>query len=236
QIAGEWPTGKRTTPPTIDSVSPLGVPRGATVEMQVEGLNLARTSAVYFSEPGIKARIVSIKELPDLPDIRLGSNGTPSTIDLGPLPPRNQVTVEVDVSPDAEIGPVSFRLLTPLGTSPEGLFLSEPYYGEAPDQEPNDTPDSAFETILPAILAGAISRPGDVDYYKIRVKAGQQISFLNGAMLIGSSLQPVVAIVDADFNVVREFGTEGGTEQVMFAHRFEKAGVYYLRVTDYQHG
>jgi len=64
QSAEDWPTGNRTTPPTINSVSPLGVARGATVEMNVEGLNLARTSAVYFSEPGIKARILRIKELP----------------------------------------------------------------------------------------------------------------------------------------------------------------------------
>ena len=46
------------------------------------------------------------RELPDLPDIRLGSNGTPSTVDVGPLPPRNQVTVEVEISPDTEVGPV----------------------------------------------------------------------------------------------------------------------------------
>ena len=76
QTSTESPTGNRTTPPTINSVSPLGVPRGATVEMNIEGLNLAKTSAVYFSEPGIKARILRIKELPDLPDIRFGSNGT----------------------------------------------------------------------------------------------------------------------------------------------------------------
>ena len=228
------PTGNRTTPPTLNSVQPSGVARGATMEMTFEGLNLARASAIYFSEPGVTGRILRVKELPDLPDIRLGSNGTPSTIDLGPLPPRNQVTVEVEVSPDAEIGPVSFRLLTPLGTTPEGRFLIEPYYGEAPDQEPNDTPDGAFEAILPAILTGAISRPGDVDYYKIRVKAGQEISFQNGAMLIGSSLQPVVTILDADQNSVREFGANGGTEQLMFAHRFDKAGVYYVRVADYQ--
>ncbi len=86
--------------------------------MKVEGLNLAKTSAVYFSEPGIKARILRIKELPDLPDIRLGSNGTPSTVDLGPLPPRNQVTLEVEVSPDAPVSTVDLRLQTPLGTSP----------------------------------------------------------------------------------------------------------------------
>ena len=228
------PTGNRTTPPTLNVVSPLGIARGTTVEMTVEGLNLARATAIYFSEPGVTGRILRVKELPDLPDIRLGSNGTPSSVDVGPLPPRNQVTVEVDVDPDAEIGPVSFRLLTPLGTSPEGRFLIEPYYGEAPDREPNDTPDDAFETFLPAILTGTISRPGDVDYYKIQARAGQDVSFYNGAMLIGSSLQPVVTILDAELSTVAEFGQHGGTEQTMFAHRFAKAGTYYIRVTDYQ--
>src|SRR6266545_2420728 len=118
--------GNRTTPPTLDTVAPLGMSRGTTVEMTVEGLNLARASAIYFSEPGVTGHIVRIKELPNLSDVRLGSAGTPSTIDLGPLPPRNQVTVEVEISPEAEIGPVTFRLLTPLGTSPEGRFLVEP--------------------------------------------------------------------------------------------------------------
>ena len=232
--AGDQPTGNRITPPTLTSVSPVGVARGTTIEITVEGLNLAKASAIYFSEPNVTGRILRVKELPDLPDIRLGSNGTASTVDVGPLPPRNQVTVEVDVSPDAEIGPVSFRLLTPLGTSPEGRFLIEPYYGEAPDKEPNDTPENAFETFLPAILAGAISRPGDIDYFKIQVKAGQELSFLNGAMLIGSALQPVLTILDSDLNVVAVFGENGGSQQVMFAHRFEKAGSYYVRIEDYQ--
>ena len=228
------PTGNRTTPPTLNVVTPQGVARGATAELTLEGLNLAHATAIYFSEPGVTGRILRVKELPDLPDIRLGSNGTASSIDVGPLPPRNQVTVEVEVDPDAEIGPVSFRLLTPLGTSPEGRFLIEPYYGEAPDREPNDTPDTAFETFLPAILTGAISKPGDVDYFKIHVSAGQEISFYNGAMLIGSSLQPVVTIFDEGLNQIREFGDNGGTEQVMFSHRFDKAGDYYVRVADYQ--
>ena len=90
------------TPPTLNSVSPAGIARGTTVEMTMEGLNLAKASAIYFSEPGVTGRILRVKELPDLSDIRLGSNGTASTVDVGPLPPRNQVTVEVEVSPDAE--------------------------------------------------------------------------------------------------------------------------------------
>lgn len=232
--AADQATGSRITPPTLNSVSPAGVARGTTIEMTMEGLNLAKASAIYFSEPGVTGRIVRVKELPDLSDIRLGSNGTASTVDVGPLPPRNQVTVEVDVSPDAHIGPVGFRLLTPLGTSPEGKFLIEPYYGEAPDKEPNDTPENAFETFLPAILAGAISRPGDIDYYKIQVKTGEELSFLNGAMLIGSALQPVVTILDSDLNVVATFGENGGVEQTMFAHKFKNAGSYYVRIEDYQ--
>jgi hypothetical protein len=226
--------GNRTTPPTLSSVTPIGVARGTTAELTVEGLNLAKATAIYFSRPGVTGRILRVKELPDLPDVRLGSNGTPSSIELGPLPPRNQVTVEVEVAPDADIGPVSFRLLTPLGTSPEGRFLIEPYYGEAPDQEPNDTPETAFETILPAILSGTISKPGDVDLYKIKVNAGQLVTFDNGAPAIGSTLQPVVTILDENLATVREFGATGGTEQSMFAHRFEKAGTYYVKVADYQ--
>jgi hypothetical protein len=236
QTATEWPTGNRTTPPTINSVSPLGVARGATLEMNVEGLNLARTSAVYFSEPGIKARILRIKELPDLPDIRLGSNGTPSTVDLGPLPPRNQVTLELEVSPDAPVGTVGLRLQTPLGTSPEARFEIEPYYGETPDREPNDTPEEAFETYLPTILVGAISKPGDLDYYKIKIKDGEQLVFHNSARELGSTLQPVVGIYDVAQNLVKEFGDDGGRDTTSFAYQFAKGGTYYIRVSDYEDG
>src|ERR1051326_4903836 len=234
QTSTEWPTGNRTTPPTISSVTPLGVARGATIEMNVDGLNLARTSTVYFSQPGIKARIVRIKELPDGPDIRLGSNGTLSTVDLGPLPPRNQVTLELDISPEAAVGTVNFRLQTPLGTSPEARFLIEPYYGETPDKEPNDTPENAFETYAPTILVGAINRPGDLDYYKIQAKAGQELVFENAAVMLGSALQPVIGIYDSEQNLIQQYGEDGARSAYAVSHKFAKAVSYYVRVSDYQ--
>src|SRR5690349_11995056 len=85
-----WPTGNRTTPPTINSVSPRGIARGTTVEMTIEGLNLTKARKIFFDAAGVKGTIVRVKELPDLPDIRFGANGGISTVDLGPLPPRNQ--------------------------------------------------------------------------------------------------------------------------------------------------
>jgi hypothetical protein len=199
-----------------------------TVEMTVEGFNLAGANRAIFNEPGVTAKILRVKELPDLPDIRLGSAGTQSTIDLGPLPPRNQVAMEVDVSPDAGIGPVSFRLETPMGLSPMGTFLIEPFYGEAPDNEPNDTFDKAFDTFLPAILVGAISRPGDVDLFKIQVRAGQRLAFDFSPGDIGSQLLSVVEIVDPGMAVLASYTDSS------FGHTFAKAGTYYIRVSDYQ--
>ena len=228
------PSGNRTTPPTINAVTPRGIARGTTVEMTVEGLNLANASAIYFDRAGVKGKIIRVKELPDLPDIRLGSNGGISSIDLGPLPPRNQVTVEVDISPEAVIGPVNFRLQNTLGTSPEGRFLVEPYYGESPDREPNNTPEAAFETYLPTILVGEIAKPGDVDFYKITAKAGEQLVFENSGMTIGSTLQPVITILREDQTAVRTFGEDGGADTIHFTHKFDKAGTYYIRVADYQ--
>ncbi|MFN7994657.1 MAG: hypothetical protein U0Q18_13705 [Bryobacteraceae bacterium] len=236
EITTEWPTGNRTTPPTINSVSPRGVPRGATTELTVDGLNLGKATAVFFSKPGIKARILRIKELPDLPDIRLGSNGGISTVDLGPLPPRNEVTVELDISPDAEIGPVDFRLQNALGTSPEGRFLIEPYYGESADREPNDIPDQAVEVFPPAILVGTLSKPGDVDYYKIKAKSGEELVFDNGAAMLRSDLQPIVSVYDANQALVKQYGLAGGRSSKWFAHRFDKEGTYFIKISDYEEG
>jgi hypothetical protein len=234
QDAKDHPTGNRTTPPTINSVAPLGIARGMTVELTVEGLNLAKAQAIHFDRPGIKGKIVRVKELPDLPDIRLGSNGTPSTVDVGPLPPRNQVTVEVEIDPEAAIGPIGFRIQTPLGTSPEGRFLVEPYYGESPDREPNNSVDNAFETYLPSVLVGDIGRPGDIDLFKIKVKAGEELVFDDGGTQTGSTLQPVIALLREDMSVVKEFGTDGPAKAAQFAHRFEQAGTYFVRIADFQ--
>ncbi|HZO56813.1 MAG TPA: hypothetical protein VFB63_29150 [Bryobacteraceae bacterium] len=233
-LAQDHPTGPRITPPTLTTVTPRGVARGATTEITVEGLNLAKASAIYFSEAGIKGRILRVKELPDLPDIRLGSNGTPSTIDVGPLPPRNQVTIELDIAPEANVGAVKFRLLTPLGTSPEGSFVVEPYYGESVDKEPNDSAEEAVEAFLPAVLTGAISRPGDVDHFKIHARAGEEIVFLNQAAMAGSALQPVIRVLDSGMKVLAEYGYTGDRAIEAFSHKFPSEGTYYVRINDYE--
>jgi hypothetical protein len=233
--ATDSPSGTRITPPTLREVSPRGVPRGATTEVSIVGYNLAHASAIYFSEPSVKATITRIKELPDQDDVRLGGNGTPLTIDLGPLPVRNEVTADLEIAADAPVGPVSFRVLTPLGLSPQGTLSLEPYYGETADREPNDTPEQITDfTGLPTILVGAISKPGDLDFYKIHVRAGQQLVFENNARFLGSSLQPIITIYDENQNVVREWREDASRRNSSFAQKFDREGTYYIRISDYQ--
>src|SRR4051812_48809631 len=120
--------GKRTTPPTLETVAPRGVARGATTEVVIEGLNLAGATRVYFSDPGLTGRVVRVKEIADLPDNRLGAAGLPSTVDLGPLPPRYAVTLQVEAQKDAPIGPAAFRVQTTLGTTPTARIAIEPEF------------------------------------------------------------------------------------------------------------
>jgi hypothetical protein len=54
--------------------------------------------------------------------------------------------------------------------------------------------------------------------------------------VLGSALQPVVSIYDADQSWCKEYGLEGGRSRSTFAHRFDKAGVYYIKIADYEEG
>ena len=224
----------RTTPPTISTISPTGAAQGGSTVFKVDGSNLAGASAVFFSQPGIKARITTIETLPAPPENRLGSAGLKSTIDLGPIPQRNVATVEVEVEAGVEPGPVSLRLLTPLGLTTAARFTVEPHYSEAKDAEPNDDIEHASPAAVPSVLVGAIAKPGDVDFYKFTVSAGDRIVLQNGSMQVGSVLRPAISILDAERKLVQAF--DPNTASGIYAHEFKSAGTYYLRIADFEEG
>ena len=45
------------------------------------------------------------------------------------------------------------------------------------EREPNDTASQALEITLPTLIEGIVERPGDVDSFRFKVKAGQQLAF-----------------------------------------------------------
>ena len=235
----DYPTGSRTTPPTIESLAPRGVSQGATQTLTVEGYNLRGASAVHFSDPTIRGRVVEVANMPDVPEPpRLGAAGLISTVDLGPQPRRYQVQIAVTVDAETDVGPVRFRLATEFGTSPAGKILIEPEYRVhsegGPVHENDSTADHPLKASLPAILAGVISEPSDADYFSITVEAGQELVFEEGGTKIGSKIKPIIDLLAADQTPVRLGGQRRDRAGQAFAHRFEKAGKYFVRVSDYE--
>lgn len=233
------PTGSRTTPPTIESVAPRGVARGATHTVAVEGYNLRGAAEVHFSDQLVRGRVAAVSRMPDVPEApRLGAAGLISTVDLGPQPPRFRVEIEVVVDERAHVGPVQFRLTTEFGTSPAGKVLVEPAFFVVSEHGAGDRRDRDAghprEASLPAILAGEISEPGNEDYYSIAVEAGQELVFEEGGTQIGSRIRPMIDLLDADRTPVRLARQERDRAGRAFAHRFEKAGKYLIRVSDYE--
>ncbi len=105
-----------------------------------------------------------------------------------------------------------FRLDIPAGT-PAGVYdlravglygMSSPrafFVGnrtEASEVEPNDTFDAAQQVGLDVVVNGRIEKPGDVDCYKFKAKAGQRVVLECWAERIDSKLRAVLEVHDAE--------------------------------------
>jgi hypothetical protein len=115
------------------------------------------------------------------------------------------------------------------------------------EREPNDSAADAQEIPLPAIIEGAIGRPGDIDNFRFKVKAGHTLVFeIQTPGLQPPYFNPRIGVVDASdhelfSNVHRRISlfNNNADRQVYLkaiepkaAYRFETAGDYVLQVRD----
>ncbi len=69
---------------------------------------------------------------------------------------------------------------------------------EVSEVEPNDTLDTAQEISLDVAVNGRIEKPGDIDCFKFKAKAGQRVVLDCSAERIDSKLRAVLEVYDAD--------------------------------------
>jgi hypothetical protein len=108
--------------------------------------------------------------------------------------------------------------------------------------EPNDEPSQAKPFPVPAILEGAIGRPGDHDWYRFEAKAGDTLAFeIETPHLPPTFFNPRVTIFDAAgrelaSSLYRELGGDGDdwikSIQPKILCKFDKTGEYRLQVRD----
>jgi hypothetical protein len=115
------------------------------------------------------------------------------------------------------------------------------------EHEPNNAAKEAQEVSWPAIIEGAIGKPGDVDSYKLRVKAGQALAVeIETPAARPPHFNPRIGVVDATehelfSNVHRRislFNNNADRQPYLKSiepkavYKFERAGDYFLQVRD----
>ena len=178
--------------------------------------------------------MTAIEELPiEKPPMAKGVVRTDAPID--DKAKRYGLTASVTIAADVPHGVHAFRVQTPLGVS-NLLRFAVSSLPERSEQEPNG-PDSPTE----GDAAGRSRRrprppPGDVDAYGFQARAGQEMVFQVVARPIGSRLDSVLRIRDAQGAVIAENNDLDLNRDSVLTWRFAEAGSYVITIEDVEHG
>ena len=216
-----------TVPPDILHVSPSGAQLGSTVRVIVEGRNLAEVRRVLFSEPGMQAEVVNVRQLPKKELVDDDGFVIPAVLYEAP---SYHVTLKVSISSEVPPGIHSFRMLTPLGITEKVSFV----VGEWTEvKESSGMSGKAAWAELPATLIGTLETPGEVDEFQFYAREGQEVVFQMTAAKIGSELEPIVEVLDAQG---RKVGSKSvaANRDVVLGIAFTSEGRYTLRISDYE--
>jgi hypothetical protein len=221
-----------TIPPTLDSVWPKGLERGATATFTLDGRNLTGAK-VLFDSGGLTGKILSITDLPE--QKRVARPG----VDFGAIVPegvKQEAKLEVAAAKDTEAGIHWFRVQTSLGTSNMAVLdvgslaevykpkMSRPGNGEAQPVE------------LPATLVGTLEQPGDTDTYQFSGKAGQEMVFQVVASQLGSRLRSGLVLRDAAGQVIAKSGFSFQGPDAVLTSKLPADGKYTISVSDLEKG
>lgn len=133
------------------------------------------------------------------------------------------------------------RLALPSGTGARHhLAYAVNTLPEVTEEEPNNTRKEARRVTPPVIINGTISRPGDVDCYLFRGRAGETVVAAVNARALGSPLDSLVRLTDASGRVLAWNDDHPDPGLGLLAHHADsylsaqlpKDGDYLVTITD----
>jgi Bacterial pre-peptidase C-terminal domain len=211
------PDPKKT--PRIIVMTPLGVPVGSTTKLNVRGLRLDTASEVRCKEAGVVIKILSKSKV-----------GVPNQMDPNKLG-DTQIEVELKIPADFKGDAANCVAITPEGESPPHRLLVDaaPVLAE---KEPNNSFRQAQPLAIPQTVEGRISQPMDVDVFRIDGKQGQQVILEVHAARLGSALDSVLTLYDADGQTIAVSDDIEGSTDSRIEATLPKTGVFYVSVID----
>lgn len=200
--------------PVVNGTVPGAVPPGAATAIQLNGGNLAVAKKLWLSFPG---------------DATLAEG-----IDKNGENPA-QVTYKVNVPPDTPCGIHALRVVTDKGVSPLKLMLIDDLPSIA-SVGSNVQLASAQAVSVPTAIDGAVAAL-NWQFFKFPVQAGQRLSIEVLSRRIGSSLDPIIRLLDLNGReLAYNDDTPGLSGDSSIVYTFKNAGEYILELRDIKYG
>lgn len=199
---------------------PLGVAAGTPVKFTIRGLGLDAVTDVRFKEPKTRAKILGKKKVgvPNGQDAKL----------VGDSEAEIEATLPVDISSPT----VDFVVVNAAGESAVHTLVVDrdlPVIGE---KEPNNGFVQAQSIALPAAINGVIDHAQDVDVFRLEGKAGQRLTCEIYAARLGSPLDSLVTLYDAEGHSLASNDDHNGNADSLLEFTLPKDGVYFVSVMD----
>jgi hypothetical protein len=178
--------------PSSTHVFPAGGQRGTTVALKVGAECIPPRTRIHVIGDGVEVNPLLEREIDD--------RGEPSALrepKTVPITYPREWASEIRIADDAPLGPAYWRLSCAQGGTGSRPFI----VGDLPEfieSESNSTLDRAEQVELPVTVNGQIHGERDSDHFRFSIKGPEIVSFEVIAGRMGSSLDPVVDLLDID--------------------------------------
>ena len=166
--------------PQLTSVFPMAGTRGTTVDLEIRGKNLVHAAGLWADCDQIHASVQRVEEIESPPVEKASSKPAKQVRDY-------RVKLRLDIAATAKIGAHALRLFSPHGVSNPLAFQVTTDSVVVEPESSGSIPTDAHPLRFPAMVAGRIAVPGEIDRYRIDVAAGQELLF---EVVTGTGLFP----------------------------------------------
>ena len=203
---------------------PAGAQRGTTVKVHI-GVEQTPPHAKFFIDgEGVVGNSELATEVFDV-----GQSSPRRAPTEVPIHYPRQWLGEIRVASDAGIGTAHWDITCAAGGSTGTLPFVIGELAEFVESESNSTPQSAEAIGLPVTVNGQIHGERDLDYYRFTLEPDQVVYCEVLARRLGSRLEPAVAILNLDGEVMAYQEDQLGDDPVL-AFKSPEGGVYLLQV------
>ena len=196
---------------------PFGAAPGKTTKLTLRGLKLEDAKEVKASKGTVKLLKKGKVAVPQMMEAK----------DVG----DSQVEAELTLPADAAGDDVELTVVV----SDELKATRKVFIDRTPpvaEKEPNDGFEDAQAVKVGQTIDGSIGRAQDVDVYRFEAKAGDKVVIEVFAARLGSALDSLLQLYDADKQILATCDDIQDSTDSRLEATLEKAGTYYVSVTD----